>query len=152
MWKRQREREREREREAQGRRAAPSRWGDACTSAWYRQHASEIPRRDIEHAYYEAQRADANFGWTRAAAASVPGRCFSALALGENGRTATDGVCARDFSKECPAATHHPGEEHFLLRPSCDPSQPARHVARFYHEDLQPKNSSCFKISPVNVY
>lgn len=46
------------------------------------------------------------------------------LRLGRtDGRTATDGVCAlENFSKECPAATHHPGEEHFLLRPSCDPS------------------------------
>lgn len=60
------ERERERERL------------DACTSAWYRGHASEIKRGDIEHAYYEAQRADAKFGWSGAGSASVPGRCFDA--------------------------------------------------------------------------
>ena len=55
---RETERERERGRERL----------DACTSAWYRGHASEIKRGDIEHAYYEAQRADAKFGWSGAGA------------------------------------------------------------------------------------
>lgn len=68
-----------------------------------------------------------------AAAASVPGRCFSALALGESGRT---NVCALEtFRKSAPRALTTP--ERSTSSSGRDPSQPARHVARFYHEQLQ---------------